>query len=855
MAGIRFLQRLPEELLQNVVERLERPDLQSLSQTSIWCYQVATAHLWRNVELVDCKTEHDDAYGDPEYDDHDDTPLLKKLFLLATKPWLAAHVQVLTHRCHLPPPAIFHELPRNAFSAQTLSADPRTIKLAQMAVGNMKKVHTVRIIFGHPHLTDALLRCFFDSRRATGDYARVRKLWLENCRVSAGLNPDIDYHPYGLPLRLDFTGLESIRLRRMPMRAGPLDRAGYANYTVYARDLYTEELQDGLGGRYAASTNRLSTEMRAGDDYLTWLEAQGKKTTTEFGRTDPRSLPQSMEEHPLVDIYRTAQRFDAHMYKALGKLVKLPDDVRLLGELTSQKRAEIAYRGNILDPGSLSKVPMALRHMQAEKMPCADAAMLMVHNASASLISLNLDWILSVPHLTPGNYLHCGEQRFENWIAMYHNLFRCRFPKLRAFQVRNCVVMHTTLPDGLYLLDTSTIATETPLSSRDPATGENVPFALAGLAFMEAHPELQCLSWPMTRFFSNKPSTPEVQQRVNLVLENMARNLIDLRVDTKFSEIGEPFSETDGMGNLEDRIRRKRFIAEFAPKMRNLRNIKIEGGMPRDERREVVRALHACSLEKIVTIGICSPIGNTWGEDGDEVSEHVDEMDRTNLEAEDKSAVFQLGVSKPLPPYSDFTFVPQYGWDGQPPMLHTLASYHADTIRELKFCGWKGAPLLLNPTPLTTPLLSPLKYFHKLESLIISLWLSTQFAGHPRDSEVISYWTNARSPAAQALVLISDEEPENAWDLELRTKYAPGALAWRVTNLLGPFLSPEAKSRPGGVHVRASFSIGDWGGIFDLDLHIGKGALKSDVCLGYVGPREENEETRRKEKLEGRRWF
>jgi len=57
------------------------------------------------------------------------------------------------------------------------------------------------------------------------------------------------------------------------------------------------------------------------------------------------------------------------------------------------------------------------------------------------------------------------------------------------------------------------------------------------------------------------------------------------------------------------------------------------------------------------------------------------------------------------------------------------------------------------------------------------------------------------------------------------------------------------------VHVRASFCVGQWGGIFDVDLKIGKGSLGSDICLGYQGPREELELQRRRSKLDSRRWF
>ena len=93
------------------------------------------------------------------------------------------------------------------------------------------------------------------------------------------------------------------------------------------------------------------------------------------------------------------------------------------------------------------------------------------------------------------------------------------------------------------------------------------------------------------------------------------------------------------------------------------------------------------------------------------------------------------------------------------------------------------------------------------------------------------------------------------WERELNTRYAPKALAAEVVKQLGPALSETAKGRRGGVHVRASMCLGDWGGIFDIDVKIGKDGVGGDVCLGFEGPRGELEEERRRGKLEGRRWF
>lgn len=138
----------------------------------------------------------------------------------------------------------------------------------------------------------------------------------------------------------------------------------------------------------------------------------------------------------------------------------------------------------------------------------------------------------------------------------------------------------------------------------------------------------------------------------------------------------------------------------------------------------------------------------------------------------------------------------------------------------------------------------------------MSMWLNTEFEEARRDADIIRYWLDSRSPSSTALVRVGSSVDETeGWERELRTKYAPDALAAYITHYIGQFLSERAKERREGVHVRVSMCIGEWGGIFDVDLRIGKDALGNDVCLGFKGPREELEPERRKEKLENRRWF
>ena len=188
-------------------------------------------------------------------------------------------------------------------------------------------------------------------------------------------------------------------------------------------------------------------------------------------------------------------------------------------------------------------------------------------------------------------------------------------------------------------------------------------------------------------------------------------------------------------------------------------------------------------------------------------------------------------------------------------MLHTIVSQHGSTLRELKFCGYKGAVNLYDPSPIVHPILASLKHCDNLESLIMSFWLSTMFEDDFRDDEVISYWLDRRDSSSTSLVSLSDEPELGSWAYELKSKFAPRALAWGIVRLLGQYLSETAKRRKGGVHVRASFCVGDQDGIHDIDVQIGKGSLGSDVCLGFEGPREELEDKRRREKLERRRWF
>ena len=562
-----------------------------------------------------------------------------------------------------------------------------------------------------------------------------------------------------------------------------------------------------------------------------------------------------VNRHGIDPLFEPAHRFDDQIYANLAKEMELPSQLYDCHIVSHQERCTRVYRGPWLDPWDLNMGAEygVMLKLQRETLPSANVATGLLRNASATLTSLCFDWVLTMPQYE----LHAQHPAANStFVGIFFDLFDLRFPHLRALQFRNAVVPQTSMPEGLYLLDHAhlKIGDRAAQLALLPDERYRPRLEFACLAFMEAHSNLQCLAWPMDSFFSEKPLQPDIADRVRVVIDNLGRTLVDLRIDTIYSRGGELLTEDIECRNPSARERRRRFISDFAAKMTKVESIKIEGGMPRDERRETVRALHACPLKKIVMIGVCSPAGNCWGPGVREWTDGLLDGELEPLEFEDMDAIYTFGSRKPEPLPNSFKFEPTYGWPAVPSMVHTIASSHADTVKELKFCGYKGAPVLFNPCPITSPMLSALKSFDGLESLIISMWLPTQFEGAHRDREIIRYWLDTRSPASTSLVRITDEEPDG-WEKELRTKYAPDALAWHITSFIGPFLSEKAKARNDGLHVRVSMCIGDCGGIFDIDLHIGKGSLNSDICLNYKGPREELEPDRRKSKLESRRWF
>ncbi|KAF2021826.1 hypothetical protein BU24DRAFT_417465 [Aaosphaeria arxii CBS 175.79] len=795
--------RLPDELLKIIASYLSTEDLRNTALVSTRLYPHASELLWRSVSLIDTWRDHeeepdlqeeDEGLDFPDTallvprqirDDHDDTPIIQKLYLLAKHPHLAAQVHILTHRCHLPTPTIFSEIPFMHFHSDTLSCDQRLHRLLRLAIKNLVNVQTLRIIYGHWHITRMLLEGLLDTARDRP----LRRLWLESCSLA---DASIDFGA-----TLIQGGLESLRIRRLRAESNPESNLmKFPEYTL-DRGGFTLPLHDGAGG---------------------WLSA-----SVRFSDTDAPPLV-SQPSNSVRD--KRLANFEAAIWSELPEIEAFLDQ----------------HTAHVL-PIPLSSRKPNLPILQLLSM------------STQTLTKLNLDWILWRPNER--------NDHERNVAKTFHKLSKLRFPHLRAFQVRNAVVPMTNLPRKLYLLET------------------------VFLEFLEAHPRIQCLSWPLDRFYSHHRMSEDINVRCRAVVATLGKTLIDLRLDSYYSNSGELISDNIDAYNssCNQKIRRRRFISEFAPFMRQLESIKLEGGIPRDEKREILRALHHCSLKKLVMIGVAFPAGNTWGDRGRGLRGLDPGLGNAtyDLQEEDRTSLTNL-FNEPLPRLHNFKFSATYGWPPGYPFLHTIATHHADTLEELKLCGYNGSPILSDFLPITEPLLYPLRHFHKLRQLIISLWLLTYFEHGYRDSEIIQSWKNSRSSPSKAPVVITPPadpalscqsgNPTQAphslgnetytrpqhfdrWAVALKTKYSSSALAYRVANDIGPHLSEEAKSRPGGVRVRASFCLGArddqrWANdIFDLDIRIGE----ENRVLEFVGPREEGEEGRWWDKLENRRWF
>lgn len=595
-------------------------------------------------------------------------------------------------------------------------------------------------------------------------------------------------------------------------------------------------------------------------DYATGLESLRIRRL----RADPEQCPDRRRSFLEYALARGGRHFPMH--NAVGGFLYTTIDVRNLppppmSTVKIPTRAELRATADLYDTSIWDRLdfdgPDIQPFIDSNQLPLpnlklgpANPMMTIIGKSWATLTTLNLDWIL---------WRRPNTNDDAQAISDLQQLSRLRFPNLRAFQLRNAVVQETALPRGCFL------------------------FEDMFLDFMEAHTKLQCLAWPLDRFFSHQKQSNDVLARTQMIIYHLRNVIVDLRLDCFYSGNGEMNTdEPREPHEHEELIRRRRFICEFAVHMRKVEQLKLEGGIPRDEKRELVRALRHCPLKKLVLIGVTFPVGNTWGPRGIELKQHDPHhaSDATSqLEGEDLEGILAYYKNANLP--SDELAGPYYGWRAEPPLMMTIAQNHASTIEELKLCGYNGSPILSYMSPITTPLLYPLRRFDNLKQLVVSFWLLTVFEDQYRDSEIIQSWVDTRSPSSTALVVVtppatpstsppvdpammprynnqaSREQTFNRWAVMLKTRFTPSALAYRVAEDIAPHLSEVAKAQPGGVRVRASFCLGERNesgsanDIFDLDIRIGK----HGQVLEFIPPREEVEKSRFSQKLEGRRWF
>jgi hypothetical protein len=447
--------------------------------------------------------------------------------------------------------------------------------------------------------------------------------------------------------------------------------------------------------------------------------------------------------------------FNTHVYPIW--MSGAPDCVKWLNKKTYEQvpGAEeflSAHRHGF--PGAMVVDNFPALHRQAAQE--SDTIGVITHFNANTLRSLNLDWILN---------FSVGGKRCLDY-GHFKRLSQLKFPCLRAFQLRNAVTDNTLLPEGVYLLHPYTHHSEqqpTPAQILGPRPKPS--FEIDFLTFMENHPNLECLAWPMDRFYAAlKPHEEDdkLRDRAAAVVANLGRTLTNLRVDYYYTSRGEP--QTDDAPSVSARAARKRrrlFISDFAAHMTKLTVLKLEGGIPRDEKREMMAATSRCPIEKLVMIAVSCPLGNTWGVNGDDLAAIDDGQLQFHglLEAEPEEALLERTKSEFAPYSGGSTFHASYGWPPGPSLLQSIATYHASTITELKFCGYNGSPILHKPTDITKSLLHHLRHFHRLQKVVMSFWLLTFFDFDWREPEIIDYWLDSREATSTALVAVPEPAP------------------------------------------------------------------------------------------------
>ena len=418
----------------------------------------------------------------------------------------------------------------------------------------------------------------------------------------------------------------------------------------------------------------------------------------------------------------------------------------------------------------------------------------LLQQTASTLTSLNLDWLFGARPLFEG-------------LAVSGLCF----PNLKALQVRNAAEDF----------------------KRMCSYEEYRLLGTAWLHFLERHPKIQCLAWPMEGFLPLLEQIDPLKGVRSMAISNLGRALTELRVDNKCDlDVERETTSRDDKWVCRSRDARRAFIKLVVPKMANLRVFKVEGSLPSDERIELTTALRQCPLQRFVTIAASWSVYDTW----------------TDLRPEDRRKLQR----------DAWDYKTRIPWKESPQavsILETLSLTQANTITELKFCGFVGAPALHCPSPETQRQLSFLGKFHTLSYLTTAVWISTfdKDTNHNHFREIGASWYARHRGVPTSLSILIDKGLCNQNWKVFDLNHEPSLLAKKVADLFGPHLSAQALGSRDGVTVKALFLLQrhSKNDLYEMEVRIG---TRGEV-VSFLGPRGEEDPGRVKEKKEGRAWF
>ena len=421
--------------------------------------------------------------------------------------------------------------------------------------------------------------------------------------------------------------------------------------------------------------------------------------------------------------------------------------------------------------------------------------------------------------------------------ALVKTIADLNFPKLRAFQVRNAVVQDSELPPeiGLYL------------------------FGPIWLAFLERHPLLQCIAWPMQHFL---PDDRVLTPRERAILFCVCRKLTELRID---SPIVHPGSREDDFASSYSLTRLQDFVKTVAPLLTSLESIKLEGSIPYSIKHSLLQALHASPLRKVVVIGVLFAFKYLWSglDPTNKADIYRNKFDvRNQLRWIGDQAVSPANLGSQIQALS--ISVQQVCTETKLPFLKMLAHGHSSSITTLKFCGFYGAPVLHHASHAMHREFSHLGQYHSLTNLTSAFWIIPYHNGLDRSRQILDLW-EARHENDLAAVrevyehaddhfLVEEESDVSRTMTEALEQYwEPAQLATEVSKFVGPHLSAHALARNNGITVRALFllrgrRVND---LYEMDVEIGV----NKSVRRFLGPWGENDPNRLQEKMQKRAWF